>query len=274
MTAMEHYRAGKLSQALAAASQEVKSKPADASARGFLCEMLCFNGDTDRADAQLDAIAQLDPKNALSISLFRHLLRAEQARAQFYRDGRVPEFLKEPSDELKMRLQASIAIREGRHEEAAELTSLAETRRPHLSGQCQVGEEEIAFDDVRDLDDFTSSFLEVLTTNGKYYWVPFSEVELIEFHPPVRARDLLWRRTHLIVRGGPDGEVYVPALYSGSHAADNEQVRLGRATEWINVGSNLVRGIGQRVFLIGEQDRSIMEMTSIQLETSDALSPT
>src|SRR5205814_5139249 len=57
-------------------------------------------------------------------------------------------------------------------------------------------------------------------------------VESVEFHPPARPRDLLWRRVHMVVHGGPDGEVFLPVLYAGSAADPNDQIRLGRTTEW------------------------------------------
>ena len=50
----------------------------------------------------------------------------------------------------------------------------------------------------------------MLTSTGKYYWIPMERVEMIEFHDPARPRDLLWRRAHMVVRGGPDGEVFLP----------------------------------------------------------------
>ena len=42
------------------------------------------------------------------------------------------------------------------------------------------------FEDSRDLDDLTSCVLEVLTSDGSYYWVPIADVESIEFRPPAR----------------------------------------------------------------------------------------
>ena len=78
----------------------------------------------------------------------------------------------------------------------------------------------------------TASFFEVLTSTGKYFWIPLERVELVEFRPPERPRDLLWRPVHMIVRGGPDGEVYLPVLYAGSAADADDQIRLGRTTEW------------------------------------------
>src|SRR5919199_4477904 len=108
MNAHEHYQAGQLNEALAAATAEVKQHPTDASRRGFLCELLCFAGDLDRADAQLDLMGHQDPQAMMGVGLFRHLLRAEQARRQFYSEGRLPEFLEQPSEVLRLHLEASI----------------------------------------------------------------------------------------------------------------------------------------------------------------------
>ena len=53
-----------------------------------LAELLCFAGDFERADKQLDAIGAPGPADGRGRSaLFRQLLRAEQARQQFSRRG-------------------------------------------------------------------------------------------------------------------------------------------------------------------------------------------
>ncbi|HUT09708.1 MAG TPA: type VI secretion system accessory protein TagJ [Thermoguttaceae bacterium] len=123
--------------------------------------------------------------------------------------------------------------------------------------------DEKPFDDLRDIDDLTASFFEVLTSNGKYYWIPMERVETIRFQAPKRLRDLLWGRAHMIVGGGPDGEVFLPALYSGAHAEDDDRVRLGRMTDWRGGQRAPVRGIGQRMFEVGDEDRTMMELTQI-----------
>ena len=77
-----------------------------------------------------------------------------------------------------------------------------------MAGTC----DGVEFEDLRDLDDLMAPLFEVLTSNGKYYWVPIEQVELIEFRPVVRPRDLLWRRVRMVVKDGPDGEVYFHPL--------------------------------------------------------------
>src|SRR5205085_1286696 len=160
----------------------------------------------------LDAIAQLDPKTTVAVALFRQLVQAEQCRQQFYTEGRLPEFLDNPPPELQLRLEASIRLRKGLLEEAAQLLNEAENQRPRVPGLCDGH----AFDDLRDMDDLTASFFEVLTTGGNSYWIPIGRVRRVEFLPPEHLRDVLWRRAHLVVRSGPEREVFLPTLYAGS----------------------------------------------------------
>ena len=58
--------------------------------RGFLAELLCFDGSLERADKMLDLIGSQDPQAALGLALFRQQIRAEMARREFFGDGRVP----------------------------------------------------------------------------------------------------------------------------------------------------------------------------------------
>lgn len=262
MNARECYDAGRLQEAITALNDDVKRRPGDTTVRSFLCEMLCFAGNLERADLQLDVIAEQDAQAALGVTLFRQLIRAEQARRQFYVDGRLPEFLAPPTDGLKQQLEASIHLREGDVAGAARLLGEAEEQRLKLSGTCDGR----AFDDLRDIDDLTSSFFEVLTSNGKYYWIPMDRVELVEFRSPARPLDLLWRRAHMVVQGGPDGEVYLPTLYAGTHAEIDDRMRLGRLTDWRDVAGGLTRGLGQRTFLIGDEARTILEIESISFQ--------
>src|SRR5262249_25303646 len=256
MNAQEHFQAGNLTEAITAALAEVKRNPGDLGQRNFLCELLCFAGEVERADRQLDTLGHQEPDAMVAVALFRQLLRAEQARQQFYAGGRLPEFLDAPTPVQRLHLEASIRIREGKPAEAAALLGQAEAQRPKVQGTCN-GQ---PFDDLRDLDDLTASFLEVLTSTGKYFWVPMERVELLEFRPAARPRDLLWRRAHLIVKDGPDGEVFLPTLYAGSHTDADERVRLGRATEWRGGQGAPTRGVGQRTFLVGNEGLPIMEM--------------
>jgi type VI secretion system protein ImpE len=69
----------------------------------------------------------------------------------------------------------------------------------------------------------------------------------------------------MAVRGGPDGEVFLPALYAGSHLEPDDRVRLGRMTDWRGGDGTPVRGVGQRIFLVGGEGCPILELREVVL---------
>lgn len=262
MNAKEYFQEGQLDEAVAAVTAEVKANPSNLDGRWFLTELLCFKGDFDRADKQLDILLTQAPEAALNTALFRQLLRAEVSRREFFTHGRVPEFIDGATAALQLHLEAALCLREGNSVEATRLLAQAEQQQPTVRGECN-GE---AFEGIRDCDDLTASFLEVLTSNGKYYWVPWERIETIEFRAPETPRDLIWQRVHLIVRSGPDGEVYLPVLYYGSDQASTSGLKLGRATDFLEESSGLVRGVGQRTIWCGEVDCPILEMKTLNID--------
>lgn len=259
-------REGKLGPAIDAAAAGVRKRPADFAARVLLAELLLLAGNLERADMILDAAAGLDPGGAVVAAEFRQLLRADMARRQLRRDGRVPEFLGEPTPACRALLAGHVALRAGDAPGAARAAAEAEAARPRAPGEADDG----VFDDFRDGDDLLAGVFEVLTTTGKYFWVPTERVEAVELHPPRRARDLAWRRASMTVRDGPDGDVYLPALYGPEGEAPGDALRLGRETDWrvlvepAGEAPGLVQGVGQRVFLAGERPLGIMAATRLR----------
>lgn len=258
------FEAGRLADAVPAAIEAVKKQPTDKAARAFLAELLCFSGDLERADKQLETLSQQDPQSLIGFQIFRQLIRAETYRGQCFEEGAVPEFLFEPTPVLKLHLQACIELRAGDSGKAAALLAQAEAERVHVSGTCD-GE---PFDDLRDLDDVTASFFEVAAANGKYYWVPIERVELIVFQPPKRASDLIWRAAKLTVIDGPEGDVFFPALYQGTAKKGDDQLRLGRGTSWFGGEGAPMQGLGLRTLLVGERDKTILDIRQLKFQTS------
>jgi type VI secretion system protein ImpE len=254
--ATDAFKSGKLAEAVTAAIEQVRNTPADRGKRMFLAELFCFTGDLERADNQLNVLFQPDAPELIVLTLFRQLIRGETARREVFVQGRVPEFVTQPPEHVKIHLEAAIRMRENKLAEAAELLAKAETMRPVIAGTCDGN----PFDDFRDLDDLVAPILEVITANGNYYWVPTETIELLELHKPERTRDLYWRPAHLIVKDGPDGIVYIPVLYPGSHLATDEAVKLGRRTDWASGEAEPYRGQGLREFLVGDSAKSIMEI--------------
>jgi type VI secretion system protein ImpE len=257
------FREGKLAEAVAAANAAVRKTPADVGARVLLAELLLFSGNIERADTVLDACADIDVTAAVMVAEFRQLLRGEIARRQLFSEGRVPEFLGEPTAAQRLALAALVALRDGDAEEAARLVAQAEEARIHTAGTGPDG----LFNDMRDGDDVLSTCFEVITTTGKYFWISPERVATMEFHPMKRPRDLFWRRTTMSVNGGPDGEVYLPTIYppiQGAGKEPDDALRLGRATDWLQVGDiGPTRGVGAVTLIVGEEPKTWLEMDSL-----------
>ena len=262
------FREGNLADALAAATAAVRKAPTDIGARVLMAELLAFAGNIERADVVLDACTDLDPTAAIVVAEFRQLLRGETARRQLFSDGRVPEFLGEPTAAHRRSLAAIVALRNGDAPEAAKLAAQAEEARAHPNGV--IGD--ATFDDMRDVDDLLASCFEVITSTGKYYWIPPERVLLLEFHPMKRPRDLLWRRATMQVADGPDGDVYLPVIYppiADAATAMTDALRLGRATDWKQAGEGgPTRGLGAVTILVGEEALTWLEMGKVDFQAA------
>lgn len=257
------FREGKIAEAIEAQTAVVRDKPSDPDARTFLAELHMLTGAYDKADRQLDLLSTQHSKLGVAVALSRQLLRGAMARQEVFEKGRAPEVVTEPSDYVQAALQALLDIREGRLREAAATLAEADEKRVRAAGK--LGEDGASFDDFRDVDDLSAGFVEVLTSTGKYFWVPTERIDFMEFEKPSRPRDIVWRQCRMEVRGGPEGVVYVPATYPTLPSdGDIDSFRLGRATEWTGGDGTPTRGIGLRLFLVGEDGISIDELQTVQ----------
>jgi len=133
--ASKAYEAGDIAGAVAAATAAVKARPTDTAARGFLCELLCFQGVIERVDKHLDLLVDQQPDLAPGLALFRQILRGEAARREVFDEGRAPEFVGPPPEHVLRALKALAALREGEAGEALALSAQAEEMRPAVPGR-------------------------------------------------------------------------------------------------------------------------------------------
>ncbi len=260
MNAAEKFEAGDLTGAVAAAVEEVRQKPMEPGPRWRLVEFLCFAGDLERADKQLDTLLTQFPKQSMTAVFYRQLLRAEKSRREVVAEGRLPEFLSQPSEAVQKCLHALVSLRAGDVAETANRVAEAEALRTKTAGIC----DGVPFDDLRDVDDLFGPILEVVTADGRCAWMPMAEVASLKFQPPQRARDLLWRHAELVARDQQKTEVLIPALYPNTHRESDDAIRLGRQTQWKELAPGLVQGVGQRLWLVGDDVRPILEIQEVK----------
>jgi type VI secretion system protein ImpE len=264
-TAKELLDAGQLQGAIEATVAEVKANPTDVPRRTFLFELLCFAGEWERAEKQIDVIGQQSVQSAMAVQVYRSNIQAERERERLFEAGVAPHFLTEPTPYVDTQMEALAALRGGDATGARSLLDKAEEARPAIAGTWN-GQ---SFLDVRDYNDLVAPVLELIVKD-KYVWLPLNQVRSISMEPPKKLRDLLWIPARVEARDGTVGEVFVFALYAGSHRHADEQVRLGRRTEWKDAGSDVYVGAGQRLFLVDDEDRPILEARAIEFDLETA----
>ncbi|OAI49780.1 hypothetical protein AYO44_06170 [Planctomycetaceae bacterium SCGC AG-212-F19] len=259
MTAAELYKAGKLQDAIAAQTQEVKGQPADQNKRLFLFELLAFAGEFERATKQMDVLKYDQIELQTAATAYRRLLDGETKRRQLFTQGLKPEFFVDAPQHVALRLEAINRLRENKPAEAKELLDRANAGVVPLKGTLN-GK---PFESLRDADDLFAGVLEVLA-HGVYHWVPLEQVEAVSMKPPRFPRDLLWVPARLEMEASA-GDVFLPALYPNSHAHADDQVKLGRTTDWKETPGGPVLGLGLRTFLAGDDASSLLEWRSLQI---------
>jgi type VI secretion system protein ImpE len=267
MNASELFKAGKLQAAIDAQIKEVKASPADHAKRLFLFEMLAFAGDLDRARRQIEAINYAEVELAASVLAYKALLEGEQARRRLYSDGVAPKFFGEEPEHAHWRLEALNRLRENRATEAAQCLAKAAEVTPALQGKLN----EKPFTSLRDCDDVLAGILEVLA-QGSYYWVPLEQIEGVAINAPRFPRDLLWVPARLELADS-GGDIFLPALYPGSHEHSDDQVKLGRLTDWKSPEGGPVQGIGLRTFLVDNDAVSLLEWRQLAIDLPSASEP-
>lgn len=260
MKAKELLDSNQLSAAISELTQDVIAHPTDTRLRTFLFEALCFQGDYKRAEKQLEVIGLQDEKAGIGIEIYRSLLQAEAVRRRVFQGTSRPTFLLDPPEHVVCHVDGLMKWCQGDTIEAKAFFSKGATLRPQLRGT--ISGQPFTF--IRDSDDRISSILEVFIKNA-YTWVPFEQIHQLHVAQPKHFRDLLWVPVTIELGNGQGGEAYVPALYSGSEEDDNEQVRLGRITEWTDLGQGIVGGVGLKTLLVDDAECSLLEIRELQL---------
>jgi len=229
MTAAELYRKGNLSAAIQALGAELRENPADQKARTFLFELLCFAGEYDRAEKQLDVLSDASPDAATGALMYRAALAGERTRNDLFARKNYP-------------VTAAGAV------------------RGTLNGK--------PFEALEDADPRIGPRLEVYAA-GQYMWLPLAHIASLEIQPPKRLRDLLWAPTLVHTgpkfRAMELGEVLVPALSPFSFRHSDDAVRLGRATVWEEQEGGEVVPLGQKMLLVDGEDFPLLELRRLEI---------
>jgi type VI secretion system protein ImpE len=223
---------GKLDEAIDAVTADLRSSPTDRPLRTFLFELLCFAGNWDRAEKQLNALTGPDA-NRLGMMLYLATISAEKTRQRMFENGEFPP------------PEATDAV----------------TIRGTVNGR--------EFSSLRDADPRVGARLEVFAA-GNYVWIPLEHVLSIDVPPPKRLRDLLWApatvRTGPAFHGTDLGEVLLPVLSPLTWQHPDGTVRLGRMTVWERDKRDQEVPFGQKMLLVdSEEEIPLLEVRKLEI---------
>jgi type VI secretion system protein ImpE len=234
------FQAGRLREAVQALSAEVRNHPADTRRRTFLFELLCFAGEYDRAEKQLDVLAEAGPNSEMGALLYRGALHAEKTRQELFQKKEYPK-------------------------PAGGAASAGESISGTLNGK--------PFQTIADADPRIGARLEVFAA-GNYLWLNYEHLASIQIQPPRRLRDLLW--TPAVVRAGPAlkdtelGEVLLPVLSPCAWQHSDDAVRLGRMTVWEEDESGEAAPAGQKMLLVDGEEFPLLEVRQLEFNLPQA----
>jgi type VI secretion system protein ImpE len=229
MNAAELYQEGRLDEAIRALGEALRNDPTDARRRTFLFELLCFAGEYDRAEKQLDILAEGGRDAEIGTLLYRGALHAERIRRGMFSPGGMPAAGREPR-------------------------TVAGT----LNGT--------PFTSLVDADPRIGARLEVFAA-GQYTWLPLEHVSTLAMEPPRRLRDLLW--APVIVRPSEQmrelelGELLMPVLTPEAWSHADPMVRLGRVTEVETLEDGRDIPVGQKLLLVDGDEVPLLEVREL-----------
>jgi type VI secretion system protein ImpE len=112
---------------------------------------------------------------------------------------------------------------------------------------------------------------------GEYVWLPFGYIGSIIMEAPRFLRDLMWASARVTTAPGfkdqEFGEVLLPVLCPLSWQHPQDEVKLGRATEWQEI-EGLETPSGQKLLLLdGEEVVPFLEMRDLQFASGADTEP-
>lgn len=234
MNAEQLFKAGKLSEAISALNAQLRDNPSDSKSRTFLFELLCFNGDYDRAEKQLNILEEEGSKDSfLGTLLYKAALHAERLRDEMFEKKTYP-------------------------------TSVLNGASTNVSGKLN-GKE---FGTLFDADPRIGDKLE-LFAGGDYLWISFHDIAMLRLQAPQKLRDLLWAPAKLLTgptfRSRDLGEILLPAVSPLSWQHPDEEVKLGRVSEWCEDEIGEVAPFGSKVWLVDGEEFPLLEVRELEI---------
>jgi type VI secretion system protein ImpE len=264
---------GRLSEAVENLTEQIRGNPSETQLRLSLFELLCFQGELERAAKQLDVISSLssDINLMLLTEVYGSLLRSEGKRREVFQGGELPKFLSTPPAYIDKYLVMMRKMEDG-SEELPKLLTEVEEMYPESRGELK-GK---PFSSFRDADDRLAPVLEACQGED-YLWIPLEQVVSLRLVGPkteedqdvFRLRDYMWAQGSVELLGGSSEQLFFPTLYPLSFEHPEDAVRMGRTTDFQIEQEAAVIGKGHKTFLVDDSEIALLELREVSFVRGD-----
>lgn len=256
--AEQSLRDGDLVLALQQLQEQIRANPGDAKLRIFLFQLLAVLGQWERALTQLEVASNLDVSALAMTQMYREAIRCEVLRTQVFAGRKSPMIFGQPEPWLALLIESLLVAGRGQLKESEQLRSQAFSQAESVGGTLD-GQR---FEWIADADSRLGPALEAII-NGKYYWVPFSNLSEIVIEAPEDLRDVVWMPVHFMFSNGGESVGLIPTRYPGSESAGDALLALSRKTVWDEVAPDAYHGLGQRIIATDVGDVPLMDVRKI-----------
>ena len=243
--------------------QQVRGNAADVKLRVFLFQLLCVLGQWQRALDQLKVCAELDAGTLAMVNTYRSAVQCEALRESVFAGKSTPHVFGPPAAWVALLAQALQLDGQGHTAQAASLRTQAFDQAPASSGRIDAK----AFAWIADADSRLGPSLEVLI-NGRYGWLPLSNLRRLDIEPVADLRDLVWAPAHLEFVNGGDTVALLPARYAGTAASGEAALQMARKTEWLPLAEGQYRGLGQRLLTTDAAEFGLLGIKQIAFDAA------
>jgi type VI secretion system protein ImpE len=258
-------RDGDAPRALKLLTEQVRTAPNDVKLRIFLFQLLCVLGQWDRALNQLTVASELDVMALPMAQTYREAIHCETLRLQVFAGQKVPMLFGEPEPWVALLIEALLREGRGDHDDGRKLREQALDQAPATAGHLN----DQPFEWIADADTRLGPVLEAVI-NGRYCWVPYSRVAKLTMEAPEDLRDAVWMPANLQFTNGGEVVALIPTRYPDTELASGDLCALARRTEWKELPSGLVVGLGQRLLATDSAEFALMDVRSVVLAAADA----
>jgi type VI secretion system protein ImpE len=258
MTPKELITAGRLEEARSVLVDTLKKQPADPSARSLLFQLLLFFGEWDKARRHLEISASQGHSTPPEVDVYTNLIQAEKSRLAVAGLTQRPTFFPEVPAHADAYIDVLELIAAEKSADARAALEKVYAGLTHLRGM-RNGE---PFSGFVDTDTTLALFIEAIEYE-RYLWVPVHSIRELVVSPPKTLIDLIWTKARITTWEGLTMGCFLPVLYPRSFESTDNRIRMGRMTDWVDLGNGLARAVGQHVYQVGNSDKTILELGEV-----------